>query len=205
MDIYKTSRGARRSRRVPVVRTHRAERLGHGPRRALGNCLAEVVREVRNEGHELERLDDVEGAVAVVAQHVDGAVAMLGEKRAPRGEGRVRHAEVVDERDDDGPHAVAALPRELWSELADRVQRAAVLQGLALDSCCHRAVVKRTRDAIARRVEVLRGVTPSRNCSTAHANAASGTLGTNVAVVVARGTLRRRVRRRRGGPRRRRL
>jgi hypothetical protein len=39
-----------------------------------------------------------------VAQHVDGAVAVLGEERAPRGEGRVRHAEVVDERDDDGPH-----------------------------------------------------------------------------------------------------
>ena len=70
-NIYKTSaRGgdARRSRRVPIVRTDRAERLAvHGPRRALGNGLAEVVREVGHEGHELERLDDVEGAVAVVA------------------------------------------------------------------------------------------------------------------------------------------
>ena len=145
-NIYKipraTTRGGDLSRRMPVVRTHRAERLGHGPRRALGNCLAEVVREVRNEGHELERLDDVEGAVAVVAQHVDGAVAMLGEKRAPRGEGRVRHAEVVDERDNDGPHAVAAFLGELGGELADRVQRAAVLQGLALDRRRDRAIVE---------------------------------------------------------------
>ena len=101
-----------------------------------------MVREVGYEGHELERLDDVEGAVAVVAQHVDGAVAVLGEERAPRGEGRVRHAEVVDERDDDGPHAVAAFLGELGGELADRVQRATVLQGLALDRRGDRSVVE---------------------------------------------------------------
>ena len=76
---------------MPIVRTDRAERLAvQGPRRALGNGLAEVVREVGYEGHELERLDDVEGAFAVVAQHVDGAVAVFGEERAPRGEGRMR-------------------------------------------------------------------------------------------------------------------
>ena len=73
-NIYKTSHAdddddnARRSRRVPIVRTHRAERLAvQGPRRTLGNGLAEVVREIGHERHELERLDDVEGAVAVMA------------------------------------------------------------------------------------------------------------------------------------------
>ena len=69
-DIYKTSHAdvdAWRSRRVPIVRTDRAERYAHGPRRALGNGVAEVVREIGHEGHELERLDDVEGAVAGVA------------------------------------------------------------------------------------------------------------------------------------------
>ena len=72
-NIYKTlraperaARGGERSRRTPVIRTHRTERH-HGPRRALRDRLAEVVRKIRHEGHELERLDDVEGAVAIVA------------------------------------------------------------------------------------------------------------------------------------------
>ena len=67
---------------------------------------------------------------------------MLRQKCAPGSKRRVRHAEVVDERDDDGPRAVAAFLGELGGELADRVQRAAVLQGLALDRRRDRAVVE---------------------------------------------------------------
>ena len=86
-NIYKALHAARRRRRTahgacPLFGLTGQNDGGPGPRRALWVRSGQR-SEVGNEGHELERLDDVEGAVCIVAQHVDGAAAVLGEERAP--------------------------------------------------------------------------------------------------------------------------